>query len=60
MKYTIFKLTHGESVRWYAKPLEKGEMAPYPVIFLGRNAKFLACQKARTLNQQAGMLALAA
>lgn len=60
MRYTIFKMTHGDSVRWYARPLKTGEMAPYPVVFLGKNAKLLACQKARLLNEQAGFLALAA
>ncbi|HEU0021479.1 MAG TPA: hypothetical protein VFR55_07390 [Dehalococcoidia bacterium] len=60
MRYTIFKMTHGDSIRWYARPLAMGEMAPYPVIFLGRNAKLLACRKALALNQQAGSLALAA
>jgi hypothetical protein len=60
MRYTIFKMTHGDSFRWYARPLELGVMAPYPVIFLGRNARLAACQKARELNQRAGSLALAA
>jgi hypothetical protein len=60
MRFTIFKMTHGDSVRWYARPLEVGEMAPYPVIFLGSNARLLACRKARALNQLAGTLALAA
>jgi hypothetical protein len=60
MRYTIYKLTHGKCIRWYALPLEPGELAPYPVIFLGRNARLLACRKARTLNQQAGPIALAA
>jgi hypothetical protein len=53
-------MTHGDSFRWYARPLQPGEMAPYPVIFLGKNARLSACRKARELNQQAGSLALAA
>jgi hypothetical protein len=60
MRYVVYKTVHGENVRWYARPLTEGELAPYPLIFLGDNARLLACEKARELNERIGKLALAA
>jgi hypothetical protein len=60
MKYVVYKVIHGEHARWYARPLAEGELAPYPIIFSGKHARMLACQKARELNEKAGQLALAA
>lgn len=60
MTYTIFKVEHGGNARWYAKPLEKGDLAPYPLIFAGRNARTRACRRAMYLNEREGALALAA
>ena len=60
MSYIIFKVEHGENARWYAKPLEKGDLAPCPLIFTGRNARTRACRRAIELNEKEGALALAA
>lgn len=60
MKYVVYKVVHGENTRWYARALGEGELAPYPIIYFGKNAKLLACQKARELNEKTGQLALAA
>jgi hypothetical protein len=60
MTYTIFKVEHGENARWYAKPMEKGDLAPYPLIFAGRNARMRACRRAIELNEKVGVPALAA
>jgi hypothetical protein len=60
MRYVVYKAVHGEHVRWYAKPLIEGELAPYPIIFLGDDARLLACEKARELNEKEGKLALSA
>jgi hypothetical protein len=60
MTYTIFKIKHGENARWYARPLEKGDLAPYPLIYFGRNARTRACRRAIELNEKEGIPALAA
>lgn len=60
MSYTIFKIEHGENARWYARPLEKGDLAPYPLIFAGPNAQSRACRRAMELNEKEGVPALAA
>ena len=60
MGYAVYKVVHGENVRWYARPLENGELAQYPIIYVGGNPRTLACRKACELNERAGRLALAA
>ena len=60
MKYVVYKAVHGDHIRWYARPLGENELAPYPIIYFGKNARLLACRKARELNEKAGQLALAA
>jgi hypothetical protein len=52
MRYVVYKAAYGENLRWYARPLMEGELAPYPIIFLGDNARLLACEKARGLNEK--------
>lgn len=60
MRYVVYKVVHGGNYRWYAKQLMKGELAPYPIVFVGRNARERACQKAWELNERALPLTLAA
>lgn len=60
MKYAVYRLTHGENVRWYIKPFKAKGTEKYPYIFEGDDARFLACKKAKELNEDAGALALAA
>jgi len=60
MRYVAYKVAYRGNVRWYASPLMEGELAPYPIIFLGDNARLLACQKVRELNEKEGRLAQAA
>jgi hypothetical protein len=60
MRYVVYKAVHGEHVRWYAKPLMENELVPYPIVFLGDNARLLACEKARELNEKEGKVALSA
>lgn len=60
MRYVVYKVVHGENARWYARTLTEGELAPYPLIFIGKNARIRACQKARALNERAGRRALVA
>jgi hypothetical protein len=52
MRYVVYKAAYGGKVRWYASPLMEGELAPYPIIFLGDKARSLACQKVRELNEK--------
>ena len=59
-RYMVYKAMHGEHTRWYARPLAEGELAPFPLIFLGKNARIRACNKAVELNGKAGRLSLAA
>jgi hypothetical protein len=60
MRCVVYKAAYGGNVRWYASPLMEGELAPYPIIFLGDNARSLACEKARELNEKEGRRAQAA
>jgi hypothetical protein len=60
MRCVVYKAAYGGNVRWYASPLMEGELAPYPIIFLGDNARLLACKKARELNEKEERLAQAA
>ena len=60
MKYAVYKRTHREHGRWYAKPLKPGEAEDYAYVFKGMDATLLACQKAQELNQAEGQSALAA
>jgi hypothetical protein len=60
MEYIVYKRTHKENVRWYAKHLAEGQPNDSHILFGGRNAIALACQKARELNEKEGRSALAA
>jgi hypothetical protein len=60
MKYAVYKRTHREHGRWYAKSLKADESEDYAYVFQGMDATLLACQKAQELNQAEGKSALAA
>ena len=60
MKYAVYKRTHRDHGRWYAKPLKEGASEDYAYGFKGVDATVLACQKAQQLNEEEGQLALAA
>jgi hypothetical protein len=45
MRYVVYKAAYGGNIRWYASPLMEGELAPYPIIFLGDNARLLAARR---------------
>jgi hypothetical protein len=60
MKYAVYKLAHRGNVRWYVRLLTGDEPEDNPIIFEGEDAKLLACEKARELNEKEGRLALAA
>jgi hypothetical protein len=51
MKYVVYKQTYRERVRWYARPLAEGGREDYSYFFEGEEAKLLADQKARELNE---------
>jgi hypothetical protein len=54
MKYVVYKQTYRPGVRWYAMPLVEGEREDYSYFFEGEEAKPLADEKARELNEREG------
>ena len=60
MRYTVYKQTHRENVRWYARPLMEGEPKDTCIVLEGEDVVLLACEKARELNEKEGRVALAA
>jgi hypothetical protein len=60
MRYTVYKQTHRENVRWYIRPLMASEPKDNCIVFEGKDGILLACEKARELNDKEGRLALAA
>jgi hypothetical protein len=60
MEYVVYKRTHRENIRWYIKPFLESQLNDSYILFGGRNAMALACQKALELNEREGKSALAA
>jgi hypothetical protein len=60
MRYAVYKQTHRENVRWYARPLMESEPRDDFIVFEGEDVVLLACEKARELNEKEGRPALAA
>jgi hypothetical protein len=54
MKYVVYKQPYRERVRWYARPLAEGGREDYSYFFEGEEAKLLADEKARELNEKEG------
>jgi hypothetical protein len=56
MKYVVYKQTYTPGVRWYAMPLAEGGREDYSYSFEEEEAKLLADEKARELNEKEGRL----